>query len=173
MTNAYAAFGNPQSSFLLEYFHCIPRFVGRGLLVFEGTLMIHFREGMFGIKIQAARKQDFQLREITIKKLARIPSSYVYSPNLTVPDRAQRMPRLPRSVKTSTSWVLSFDLGARDGTQIKFVANQIRRQRTQKNVHSINARQPFQTRRQINRIANHPVRSARYREPMFPARTSP
>src|SRR5207248_9262570 len=50
---------------------------------------------------------------------------------------------------------LSLDLGTRDGTQMKFVANQIRCRSTDKNVHSINARQPFQTRRQINRIAYH------------------
>src|SRR4029077_8258002 len=57
-------------SFLVEYFHCVPRFVGRRLLVFQGALEIHFRQRIVGIKFQEAREQDFRLRKITIAEFA-------------------------------------------------------------------------------------------------------
>ncbi len=57
-------------SFSLEYFHRIPRFIRRGLFVFQGTLEVHFCQGIFRVKFQEAREQDFRLSEIAIPEFA-------------------------------------------------------------------------------------------------------
>jgi len=137
--------GRNRSLFLLEYFDRVPLFVGRGLFIFERALEIHLGQRIIRIKFQEAREQDFSLREITITELT---NSFLIR---FQPDQQVLIERSVSRVHDGEDidrFGPSFDLGTRDGAQMKFVANQIRRRRTDKNVHSINARQPFQTRRQ-------------------------
>ena len=144
--------GRNRSLFLLEYFHRVPLFVGRGLFIFERALEIHLGQRIIRIKFQETREQDFRLREITIAEFANSFLIRFQPDQLFLIERSG--PRI-HDGEDIDRFGRSFDLGTRDGTQMKFVADQIRRRRTDKNVHSINARQPLQTRRQINRIADH------------------
>src|SRR5439155_20523825 len=109
-------------SFPLEYFHRIPCFIGRGLFVFQRTVEVCFCQVILGVKFQEAREQNFRLNEIAIAKLA---NSFLvrFQPDqqFLIEHSVTRL----HDCKDIDRLGLSFDLCTRDGTQMKFVANQI------------------------------------------------
>src|SRR6266849_3246884 len=138
-------------SLFLKHFHRLPRFIWRGLFIFEGAIQIHFGQEIVRIKFQEPRKENLGVSKITRTEFlqtlfVRFEPLQKFWIDLLVSSADES--------KNVHRFAFTFHLHAGNGAKMNLVTRQFSRWGADKNIHAINSRETLEPRRQINRVAD-------------------